>query len=145
MAISSVTPGVSPSIVDLVGGHVQVLFAGPVSASPYIKAGRMKPLAVTSLKRSALLPVVPAIAEELPGFEFDVWYGIFGPAKLSRDVVRTVNATVNDVLRQPGVRDRVAAIGAVPGTGADEDFRRFFRAEIAKWHKVIEHAGIKAD
>ena len=129
----------------LVGGEIQMLIAGVSTVVGHVKANRIKALGVTSLKRSALLPDVPAIAESLPGFEFDVWYGIFGPAKLPRDVVRTVNATVNDVLRQPGLRDRVAAVGAVPGTGSDEDFRRFFHAEIAKWHKVIAHAGIKAD
>jgi tripartite-type tricarboxylate transporter receptor subunit TctC len=137
--------GTGPAASALISGEIQMLIAGVSTVVGHVKANRVKALGVTSVKRSALLPEVPAIAETLPGFEFDVWYGIFGPAKLPRDVVQIVNGSVNDVLRETAVRDRVAAIGAVPGTGSDEDFRRFFHAEIAKWHKVIARAGIKAD
>jgi tripartite-type tricarboxylate transporter receptor subunit TctC len=137
--------GAAPGVADLIGGHVQLMIIGLPIALPHARSGKLKALGVTSLTRSALLPDVPAIAEVLPGFEFDVWYGIFGPANLPRDLVRTVNATVNDVLRQPAVRERVAAIGAVPGEGSEEDFRRFFQGEMKKWREVIERAGIKAD
>jgi tripartite-type tricarboxylate transporter receptor subunit TctC len=137
--------GTGPAASALISGEIQMLIAGVSTVVGHAKANRIRALGVTSLKRSALLPDVPAIAETLPGFEFDVWYGIFGPAKLPREIVQTVNAAVNDVMRQPVLRERVAAIGAVPGTGSNEDFRRFFHAEIAKWHKVIERAGIKAD
>ena len=137
--------GTGPASSALISGEIQILIAGVSTVVGHVKANRIKPLGVTSLERSALLPDLPAIAETLPGFEFDVWYGIFGPAKLPRDLVRTINVTVNQVLQEPTVRDRIAAIGAVPGMGSEEDFRRLFHAEIAKWHKVIERAGIKAD
>jgi tripartite-type tricarboxylate transporter receptor subunit TctC len=137
--------GTGPAASALISGEIQMLLAGVSTVVGHVKANRIKALGVTSLTRSALLPDVPAIAEALPGFEFDVWYGIFGPANLPRDLVRTVNATVNDVLRQPAVRERVAAIGAIPGEGSEEDFRRFFQGEMKKWREVIERAGIKAD
>lgn len=137
--------GLGPALVGLVGGEVHVGMVGVSTVLPQLKTKRIKALGVTSAKRSALLAEVPTIGETLPGFEFDVWYAMFAPAAMPKDLTQKINATVNQVLQQPAVRERIAASGAEPGGGSEEKFVNFFRSEVAKWHKVIQNAGIRAD
>ncbi len=137
--------GLGPAMVGLVGGEVQVGMVGVSTVLPHLKAKRIKAIGVTSAKRSALLPEVLTIGETLPGFEFDVWYAIFGPAATPKDITQKINATVNQVLQQPAAREHIVAVGAEPGSGTEQQFAKFFRAEVTKWHKVILNAGIRAD
>ena len=138
--------GSGPAETDLVGGHVQVLFAGPVSASPYIKAGRMKPLAVTSLKRSIAFPNLPTIAEEvLPGYEAGIWWGVLAPAATPRDVVNKLHADFVKVLAMPDTKQRMLSQGGEPVGSTPEQFQKMIVTEIAQWAKVVKAAGIKAD
>ncbi len=137
--------GLGPALVGLVGGEVHVGMVGVSTVLPHLKTKRIKALGVTSAKRSVLLPEVPTIGETLPGFEFDVWYGMFGPAAMPKDITRKINETVNEVLQQPAARERIVAVGAEPGRGTEQQFAQFFRTEVAKWHKVIQNAGIRAD
>jgi tripartite-type tricarboxylate transporter receptor subunit TctC len=138
--------GSGPAETDLVGGHVQVLFAGPVSASPYIKAGRMKALAVTSLKRSIAFPNLPTIAEEvLPGYEAGIWWGLLAPAATPRDIVNKLHADFVKVLAMADTRQRMLSQGGEPVGSTPEQFQKMIATEIAQWAKVVKAAGIKAD
>ena len=137
--------GTGPAITALVAGEVHMALVGISTALAHARAKRLKALGVTSTARSALVPDVPTISETLPGFEFDVWYGIFGPPSIPRQIRLKINTAVNGVLQRPAVRERIAAVGADPVGGSEEKFVKFFRAEVAKWHKVIQNAGIRAD
>ena len=137
--------GTGPAMTALIGGEVQIALTGISTALAHAKARRIKVLGVSSLARSPLVPEIPTIAETLPGFEFNVWYGIFGPAGMARDIRQKINKGVNDVLQQPVVRERIAAAGADPLGGTEAQFDAYFRAEVAKWHKVIQSAGIRPD
>jgi tripartite-type tricarboxylate transporter receptor subunit TctC len=138
--------GSGPAEVDLVGGHVQVLFAGPVSASPYIKAGRMKGLAVTSLKRSAAFPNLPTVAEEaLPGYEAGIWWGVLAPAATPRELVNKIRSDFVKVLQMPETRTTLSRQGGEPVGSTPEEFQKMIVTEIAQWAKVVKAAGIKAD
>ena len=138
--------GSGPAETDLVGGHVQVLFAGPVSASPFIKAGRMKPLAVTSLKRSVAFPNLPTVAEEvLPGYEAGIWWGVLAPAATPREIVNRLHADFVKVLQMPDTKQRMLSQGGEPVGSTPEQFQKMIVSEIAQWSKVVKAAGIKAD
>ena len=138
--------GSGPAEIDLVGGHVQVLFAGPVSASPYIKAGRMKALAVTSLRRSPAFPDLPTVAEEaLPGYEAGIWWGVLAPAATPRDIVMKLHADFVKVLQTPEIRTTLARQGGEPVGSTPDQFQKMIVTEIAQWAKVVKAAGIKAD
>ena len=137
--------GTGFAMTALVSGEVHLALVGLSTALPHAKAKRIKALGISSTSRSALVPDVPTIAETLPGFEFDVWYGIFGPPKIPRDVLLKINSTVNQVLKQPAVRERIAAAGVDTRGGTEAQFVKFFRSEVAKWKKVIHDAGIRSD
>lgn len=137
--------GTGFAMTALVSGEVHLALVGLSTALAHAKAKRIKALGVSSTSRSALVPDVPTIAETLPGFEFDVWYGIFGPPKIPRDILLKINTTVNQVLKQPAVRERIAAAGVDPRGGTEAQFVKFFRSEVAKWKKVIRDAGIRSD
>ena len=138
--------GSGPAETDLVGGHVQVLFAGPVSASPQIKAGRMKPLAVTSLKRSPAFPDLPTVAEEaLPGYEAGIWWGVLAPAATPREIINKLHGDFVKVLQTPEIRATLARQGGEPVGSTPDQFQKMIVTEIAQWAKVVKAAGIKAD
>lgn len=137
--------GTGPAMTALLGGEVHLAMVGISTALAHARAKRIKALGVSGATRSALIPDVPTISETLPGFEFDVWYGIFGPPKIPRNVILKINTSVNQVLRQPEIRERIAAVGAEPLGGTEEKFVKFFRSEVAKWHKVIQDAEIQGE
>ncbi len=137
--------GLGPVMVALIGGEVQVGMVGVTTVLPHLKAKRIKVLGVTGARRSALLPDIPTVGETLPGFEFNVWYAMFGPAAMPKNITRKINAAVNQMLQQPAARERILAVGAEPGSGTEREFAKFLRGEVAKWHKVIQNAGIRAD
>ena len=138
--------GSGPAETDLVGGHVQVLFAGPVSASGHIKAGKMKPLAVTSLKRSRTFPNLPTVSEEaLPGYEAGIWWGLLAPAATPREVINKLNADFVKVLQMPDTQQKLLSQGGEPVGSTPEQFQKMIVTEIAQWAKVVKAANIKAD
>ncbi|MGZ5261337.1 MAG: Bug family tripartite tricarboxylate transporter substrate binding protein [Burkholderiales bacterium] len=138
--------GSGPAETDLVGGHVQVLFAGPVSASGHIKAGKMKPLAVTSLKRSRTFPNLPTISEEaLPGYEAGIWWGLLAPAATPREVINKLHADFVKVLQMPDTQQKLLSQGGEPVGSTPEQFQKMIVTEIAQWAKVVKAANIKAD
>ena len=138
--------GGGPAMIELVGGQVQLVYATAASAAPQIKAGKIKGIAVTTLKRSALMPAIPTIAESgLPGFDANNWYGLLAPAKTPRAIVMRLNAEVAKVLKLPDVKEFLFNQGLDAAPGTPEQFGAYIKAEMAKWAKVVKDSGARAD
>jgi tripartite-type tricarboxylate transporter receptor subunit TctC len=131
---------------ELLGGQVQLAAMGFPPAVPQIKNGRLRALAVSSVKRSPALPDVPTVDESgLPGFEVSSWYGYFAPAATPKQVIAKVNADMQVILASPEMRTKLAPLGAEPAPTTPESFAKYVRAEIDKWAKVVKDSGAKAD
>ena len=138
--------GLSAAHVDVVGGHLSMLFDNVVSALPHAKAGRIRMLGVTTLTRWVGAPDVPTMSEAgLPGYEVNSWYGLLAPAGTPRELVLRLNTEVGRTLRAPDARERLFSIGAEPLSQPPEEFAAFIVAEVAKWAKVVKAAGIKIE
>ena len=138
--------GGGPAMGDLVGGQVQLVFATTASAGPQMKAGRIKGIAVTTVKRSALMPELPTISESgLTGFDANNWYGLLAPAKTPRAIIDRLNAEVTKVLNSPDVRAALFNQGLDAAPGTPEQFGAYIRSERAKWAKVIKASGARAE
>jgi len=137
--------GEGAAMPDLLGGQVQAMFGVMPASLGYIKSGKLRALAVTSSKRQELLPDVPAMAEFLPGYEANGWYGIVAPKSTPKNVVEALNKQVNAALADPAMRKRFTDLGCDVFTGTPADFEKFIQSETQKWAKVIQFAGIKAD
>ena len=138
--------GGGPAMSDLVGGQVNLIFATTASAIPHLRSGRIKGIAVTTAKRSALLPDLPTISESgLAGFDANNWYGLVVPAKTPRAIIDQLNAEVTKVLNMPDVKTTLFNQGLDPAPGTPEQFGAYIRSERAKWAKVIKESGAKAE
>jgi tripartite-type tricarboxylate transporter receptor subunit TctC len=138
--------GSPPALIDLAGGHVDLAVTTVPSALALINGGKVRALAVTSIKRSSILPGVPTMNESgLKGFAADGWNGLSAPARTPRDVINRINADVARVLRMPDVLEKFKSEGAEPSVMTPAEFGAFFRNEIAKWGKIIKLAGVKPD
>lgn len=136
--------GASPAITDLLGGTIQVMFTTVASATSLIKAGRLKPLAVTSAKRTSAFPDVPTVAEAgVPGYAAESWYGVFAPAKTPPAAIAILNKAIDKSLRAPAFDKLVANEGLVLVGGAPGELGDYVRGEEARWRKVVHDAGIK--
>ena len=138
--------GTPPMITDLLAGQIQLSFTSILSALPHIQQGRLRALGVTSLKRAASLPAVPTISEAgLKGYEMVVWQGLLAPTNTPGAIVTRVNREVVKILEMPDTRARLAAQGLEPVGGTAEQFAAYIGSEVAKWSKVVKHAGITAE
>jgi tripartite-type tricarboxylate transporter receptor subunit TctC len=138
--------GSSPAVADLLGGQVQMMFDNMPSALPHAKAGKLRPLAVTSLTRSAALPDVPTMDEEgLKGFNATSWFGLLAPAGTPKDIVAKLNVASVKALASAEMRERLAAQGADPVGNSPEQFAAFIKAEIDKWAKIVKASGARID
>jgi tripartite-type tricarboxylate transporter receptor subunit TctC len=138
--------GIAPAMTDLLSGEVQLMFGTVVALVPHIEAGKLRPLAVTSRKRSALLPNVPTMAESgLPDYEAGSWYGIMAPAGTSREIIDRLHAAIVNALAQPDVGKRLAAEGAVVIGSTPAEFAAHLKRELARVGKVVRAAGIRAE
>ena len=140
--------GSAPAQTAILGGDVALLFDNLTGVIELIRAGRVRPLAVTSAERSAQVPEVPTLRETMPEFasyEVNTWFGIFGPAGLPAAAVRGINAEVNAWLDQPDTRRRFLELGGVPLRKSPEEFLAFVRAETEKWGAVIRREGLQMD
>jgi tripartite-type tricarboxylate transporter receptor subunit TctC len=137
--------GGAPATLDLIAGRAQVMFDNVPTSLPYIRDGKIRPLAVTAAARVDVLPDLPLVADYVPGYEASAWYGIVGPKGTPAEVVDRLNREVNAILAEPDKKQRLADLGAslLPGTPAD--FAKLLADETAKWGKVIRFAGIKAE
>jgi tripartite-type tricarboxylate transporter receptor subunit TctC len=137
--------GMAPALTDLIGGHVQVLFASITASLGYIRAGRLRALAVTTPERSAELPDVPPMREFVPGFEDRIWYGLGAPRGTPAEVVARLNREINAALADAAIKARLAALGATVMPGTPAEFGRLIAAETDKWAEVVRRSGAKPD
>lgn len=137
--------GVPQAITDLVAGRLHFLTGSPVSTLPQVKDGKLRLLAVTTPKRAASMPDVPAIAESVPGYEFTGWMGMFVPAKTPRDIVIRLQREVARIVQLPDVKQRFAVDAADAVGSTPEEFTAFLKAETARWTRVVKEAGIRLD
>ena len=138
--------GGGPAMVDVAGGQVALIFATIVSAIPLVKAGRLRPLGVTSATRSPSMPDVPTIAEAgLPGYESTIWYGVVLPAGAPAPIVARLSTEIEKLLNTQNVKDRFHALGADIRFMTPGRFAQYVRAEIEKWSVVVRETGMRAD
>jgi tripartite-type tricarboxylate transporter receptor subunit TctC len=138
--------GSGQMVGDLLAGHVQLASMGFPPAIPQVKSGKLRAIAVTGAKRSALLPEVPTVSESgLPGFEVSSWYGVYAPANLPKNLQTRLNGDVVAILGAADLRERLSGLGAEPAPLSPEAFGRFTRDEMAKWAKVVKASGATAD
>jgi len=137
--------GNGPAITDLLGGQVQVLFAGALEAIEHIRAGRLRPLAVTDTTRLEALPDIPTVGEFVAGYEASAWLGLGAPKNTPADIVDKLNKEINAGLADPKIKTRVADMGGTVLAGSPRDFGQFIDGETEKWGKVIRAAKIRAE
>lgn len=137
--------GGGPIAIDLVAGHVMTSFSTMPPIIPHIRAGRVRAVAVTKDQRAAVLPDVPTIAETVPGYAMSTWYGAVAPAKTPREIVVRLNQEMVKALALPDVKERLASLGADIVASSPEQTASFFRSELAKYTKVAQAAGIRAE
>jgi len=138
--------GAGPALADMLAGQCQVMFATALSVQPHIKSGRLRPLAVTTARRSATFPDLPTVAETgVKGFEATTWHGVVVTAGTPQAVIDRLNAEINKILKMPDMRERLRNQGAEIIGGTPQQFAAYIQAEIPKWAKVIKDSGATAD
>jgi tripartite-type tricarboxylate transporter receptor subunit TctC len=138
--------GAQPALTDVLAGQDQVMFATSASVLPYIKAGRLRPLAVTTAQRSAALPELPTVSESgVPGFEATTWHGVVVPVATAHALVARLNEEINRALSDPRLRERLNGLGAEVAGGTPQSFADYIAREIPKWTKVVKESGAHAD
>ena len=138
--------GNAQALTDLLGGHVAMMFSALPSAMPYLVSNRIRPIAITSRKRSAAVPQVPTFIEAgLPDFVFSSEFGLLMPARTPREIIVRLNRELAAILRMPDVRERLATQGAEPVGNTPEEYARSLQADLARWAKVVAATGIRAD
>jgi len=137
--------GGAPAMLDLIAGRAQVMFDNVPTSLPYIRDGKIRPLAVTAAARVDVLPDLPLVADYVPGYEASAWYGIVGPKGTPAEIVDKLNREVNAILAEPDKKKRLADLGASLLPGSPADFGKLLADETEKWRKVIRFAGIKAE
>ncbi|MGZ5836289.1 MAG: tripartite tricarboxylate transporter substrate binding protein [Xanthobacteraceae bacterium] len=137
--------GLAPALTDLISGQVQMMFGDILSSLPHVKSGALRPLAVTTAQRTAVLPDVPTVAETFPGFEASAWFGIGAPAGTPAAIVERLNMEINAGLNDPKVNARILELGATPLVMVVPDYARFLSSETEKWAGAVRSAGASAD
>lgn len=137
--------GITPAMVDTVAGQVQLLFSVIPAVLPTIKSGKLRPLGVTSAKRTALVPDIPAISETVPGYEFIGWYSIFAPAKTPAAIIAKLNAGITKALETPEFRERFISLGAEPKPSTPKELAEYLRQQTDKMRKAVQDSGARPD
>jgi tripartite-type tricarboxylate transporter receptor subunit TctC len=138
--------GSTPAINDVVAGHVPMIFTGIPSVLSFIKSGRLRAIGVTSAQRTNALPDVPTIASTgVPGYDVSPWFGVLAPAHTPRTIVLKLNTEIVRVLNDKAIRERFATEGVDPVGDSPEHFTAYIKAELAKWGKVLQDSGIRAE
>ena len=136
--------GGGPAMIDLVAGNIQIVFATAASAVPQIKSGKIKGLAVTTMKRSGLMPELPTISEAgLKGFDANNWYGVVVPARTPKPIITRLNADIGKILAMPDIKQFLFGQGLDVAPGTPEAFGAYIKSERAKWAKVVRASGAK--
>jgi len=137
--------GDAPAIADLLGGHIQFYYGGPLVVASHIAAGKLRGIAVTTDKRSSLMPELPALSEALPGYSATTWFGLWVPLGTPQDVISRLNQALGRALKQPDVQERLRSTGMVAGHSTPEQFSRFIAEEITKYKKVVRDGNIRVE
>ena len=138
--------GSSPAIMDALSGNIDLIVSSIPSAMGQIKSGALRPLAVTSAKRSSSLPDVPTVAESgYPGFDVSTWYGVFMPAKADKAAVKTMHEAINAVLAQPETKKAIQEQGAEPLAMSQAEFSALMAKDYKAWEKIVHDAGLKLE
>ncbi len=137
--------GIPPAVTDVIAGRVTMLMTTTISAAPHVKSGRLRALAVTSPRRLAAMPDVPAIAETVPGYAADAFQGMVAPAGVPKEIVRQLAGDIAAIIKMPEVRERISADGAAPVGSTPEAFAAFLGKEMLKWGKVVKESGARPD
>ena len=138
--------GSGPGVTDLLGGHVQMMFAGPLALEQHIKSGRLRALAVADRRRSTVVPDIPTMTEAgFPGVETGTWYGILAPARTPPAIVTSLQRTIARTVQMPDLKSRIVNQGVDIVASSPDDFHKFIIAEIAKWSRVVQKAGVRVD
>lgn len=137
--------GSAPALIDVIAGNTQLMLATLISSLPHIRSGRLRAMGVSSVKRSPVLPDVPAVAEFLPGYECVVSYFLLAPAGTPEDIVAKLNAETAKALRQPDVTERLARDGADPVGNTPQETAHYITSEIEKWGKAVRASGARSD
>lgn len=138
--------GGAPGMTAVIAGDVQAMFDNAISASPHIKGGKVRALAVSTAKRSPLLPELPTLAESgLAGFEVNAWQGVFMHANTPREIVERVTREIRAIVAKPEVREKILAAGTEPVGNSSEEFSAFVKTEVVKWADVVKKSGAKVD
>jgi tripartite-type tricarboxylate transporter receptor subunit TctC len=136
--------GNAPALTDLLGGHVDLVYNGLTSALPFIKSGKLRAIAVTSLNRAGALPDLPTLNEAgLKGFQAVAWNGLGAPARTPKEIIGRINTDVVRIMKTPELIERLKAEGSDPVGNSPEQYAAFLREEIVKWAKVIKLANVK--
>ena len=137
--------GTAPAVQDVLAGQVQLMFAAVGNVQQHIRSGRLVALGVTSPKRLATLPDVPAIAEVLPGYESTAWFGLFAPGKMPPELAKRYADAARAALQSPEVKKRIESEGATPVGNTPQEFTQFVASEIVRWREVVQYAGVKPE
>jgi tripartite-type tricarboxylate transporter receptor subunit TctC len=134
-----------PALTDVIAGQASLYFTSPISAQPYVKAGRLRQIAVTSAQRFALLPAVPTLAEA--GYQVDItsWWGLLAPAGVPRDIIARLHADTVKALNTVDMKERLAGQGASVMTNTPEQFAAYIKSEIANWARIVRESGARLE
>ena len=135
--------GTAPALTDVLGGNIDLMFISLVTGTQQVRAGNLHAFGVTSPERQPSLPDIPAIAESVPGFESNAWFGVFGPAKLPPEVTKKLNQTIVAGLADQEMQNRQKTEGATPVGDSSEDFAAFVREDIKRWAPIVKASGAK--
>lgn len=137
--------GTAPALADLIGGQIAILLDSPSSMMPHVRAGKIKALGIGSHQRLSIAPELPTIAESVPGYTAASWAMLLAPAKTPKPIVSRLATEVATILRSGEVRDRFVSMAVIPGGNSPEEATEFYRAEVAKWGKVVKDANVKLE
>ncbi|MEI8035847.1 MAG: tripartite tricarboxylate transporter substrate-binding protein, partial [Betaproteobacteria bacterium] len=137
--------GAAPALVDLVGGHVQLMQTSIIIAKPYMSSMRLRPIAVTTAQRAKNLPQVPSIAETIPGYEVLNWWGVVAPAKTPPAVVNRLNTEIRQVMNRASSKEKLSVEGAESANGSPVEFEQMLKKEISQWRRLGESIQLKLD
>ena len=138
--------GGGPAAVDLMAGHIELLFQNMPELVPFVKAGKMRAVAVTSAKRDPILPTTVTMVEAgFAGFELANWLAIVGPANIPKDIVARLNAEITKILNEPATREKISAQGFNVTLATPDELGRFIQSEHEKWGKLVKQSGAKVD
>jgi len=137
--------GAAPALTDMIGGQVQVMFDNVPSSIEYVRTGKLRALAVTTAKRSEVLPDIPTVGDFVPGYESSAWYGVGAPRNAAQDIIELLNREINAGLADPKLKARFADLSAAVIPGSPTDFGKLIAEETEKWGKVVKFSGAKAN